>query len=244
MSSLAGTRRSIVKPVVLGIGAILLLIALLIGAWALWIMLRPAPAGFAPTSGQALTVVGQPPDVVQYTIDARSRKEWVYFSFVHGTNVSTSQDALDWDLAFRRTDVLTNGGDTNPQGQAGAVDLERAPLNEAAAPSGGFLQDMTHEDRGLENPALHNWYNYDWTSHIITSKNHTYALRISTGEVVLLTFVSYYCDDGSPGCITFRYRHIQDPDRTYSSGSRPLDSLVPQARPEASPEAPEASAGP
>ena len=57
---------------------------------------------------------------------------------------------------------------------------------------------------------LHKWYNYDWTSHIITSKNHSYALKTNTGEVVLLTFVSYYCDDGSPGCVTFRYRYVQD----------------------------------
>jgi len=211
MIGVAGTRRSIVKPVALGLGALLLAITLLLGAWTLWILLRPVPEGFAPTSGQALAVAGQAPDIVQFTTDARSRKDWVYFNFAQGANVSTSQDALDWDLAFRRTDVLTNSGDTNPQGQAGAVDLGKVALEQGAAPSGGFLQDVTHEDRGLENPALHSWYNYDWTSHIITSKDHTYALRISTGEVVLLTFVSYYCDDGSPGCITFRYRDVQDP---------------------------------
>jgi hypothetical protein len=197
--------------VAVGLGALLLAITLLIGAWALWIVFRPAPEGFAPTSGQALAVVGQPPDVVQYTADARGRKDWVYFTFANGTNVSTSQDALDWDLAFRRTDVLTNSGDTNPQGHAGAVDLGEATLEEATLPADGFLQDVTHEDRGLENPALHSWYNYDWTSHIITSKEHTYAIRTGTGEVVLLTFVSYYCDDGSPGCITFRYRSAETP---------------------------------
>ncbi len=156
-------------------------------------------------------MAGQPPDVVQYTIDARSRKDSVYFNFTQGANVSTSQDALDWDLAFRRTDVLTNSGDTNPQGGAGAVDLGKVALEEAIVPGDGYLQDVTHEDRGLENPALHSWYNYNWTSHIITSKDHTYALRTGTGEVVLLTFVSYYCEDGSPGCITFRYRSPQNP---------------------------------
>jgi len=211
MTSLTGTRRSIVKPVALGLGALLATITLLIGVWALWILLRPAPEGFAPTSGQGLAVAGQAPDIVQFTADAKSRKDWVYFNFARGTNVPASQDTLDWDLAFRRTDLLTNGGDTNPQGPGGAVDLGKVALEEGAAPGGGFLQDMTHEDRGLENPALHGWYNYDWTSHIITSKNHTYALQVSQGEVVLLTFVSYYCDDGSPGCITFRYRHVQGP---------------------------------
>jgi hypothetical protein len=184
---------------------------MLAGGWLLWIMLRPAPAGFAPTSGPALQATGQPPDTAQYTIDARSKKEWVFFNFAQGTNVSTLQDALDWDIAFRRTDVLTNSGDTNPQGLGGAVDLGNVVLEEAAAPSAEFAQDVTHEERGLESPALHSWYNYDWTSHIITSKNHAYALRAGAGEVVLLTFVSYYCDDGSPGCVTFRYKHSQAP---------------------------------
>lgn len=211
MTGLAETRRSLVKPVALGLGVLLLAIALLISGWLLWILLRPSPAGFAPTSGQALVVAGQPPDIAQYTIDARSRKDWVYFNFTRGTAVSTSQDALDWDLALRRTDLLTNSGDTNPRGQGGAVGLDEVPLDEAVVLSGGYLPDATHDERGLENPALHKWYNYNWTTHIITSKMHTYALRTVTGEVVLLTFVSYYCDDGSPGCVTFRYRHVQDP---------------------------------
>src|SRR3970282_580133 len=122
----------------------------------------------------------------------------------------TSQAALDWDLALRRTDLLTNSGDTNPRGEGGAVDLDEVPLDEAVVPGGGYLQDATHDEGGIENPALPKGYNYDGPSHIITSKNHTYALKTNTGEVVLLTFVSYYCDDGSPGCVTFRYRFIQD----------------------------------
>jgi hypothetical protein len=208
MTGLAGTGRSLVKPVALGLGALLLAAALLIGGWLLYILLRPSPPGFAPTSGQALVVAGQPPDIVQYTIDARDRKDWVYFNFALGTAVPTSQDALDWDLALRRTDLLTNSGDTNPRGLGGAADLDEVPLDEAVVIGDGYLQDATHDERGLENPALHSWYNYNWTSHTVTSKAHSYALRTAKGEVVLLTFVSYYCDNGSPGCVTFRYRSI------------------------------------
>ncbi len=39
------------------------------------------------------------------------------------------------------------------------------------------------------------------------SRNHTYDVRTAAGEPVVVTFVSYYCDDGSPGCITFRYAY-------------------------------------
>jgi hypothetical protein len=195
------------KPVGFGLAGILLALVLLASAWFLWVfVLQPPPTGFAPTAGEASGVSTEQTTVLQFTIDARSREDWVYFSFEKGTAVSTSQDALDWDLAFRRNDLLTNGGETNPLGVGGAVDLEEVPLAEAIAPSGGFLTDATHEDRGLENPALHKWYNYNWTTHIVTSKNHTYALRTSSDDVVFLTFVSYYCEDGASGCVTFRYR--------------------------------------
>ena len=211
MTSLARTRRSLVKPVAIGFGILLLAIALLMGGWLLFILLRPSPPGFAPTSGQALVVAGQPPDIVQYTIDARSRREWVYFEFSSGTVVSTSRDGLDWDLAFKRTDILTNGGDTNPAGAAGAVDLGEIPLSEAVPPADGYLADATDDENGVENPALHKWYSYNWTTHIVNSKGHTFAVRTATGEVVLLKFASSYCDDGSSGCITFRYKHVQNP---------------------------------
>lgn len=210
MATEAANRRSVLKPVRIGLAGLLVALVLLAGAWLLWIfVLRPPPAGFAPTTGEASNI-GDQTTVLQYTIDARSRQDWVYFSFAEGMAITTSQDALDWDLAFRRNDVLTNGGESNPLGSGGAIDLGEVSLAEAVAPSDGFLMDATHEDRGVENPALHRWYTYNWTTHIIRSKNHTYALRTPSGGVALLTFLSYYCEDGSSGCLTFQYREPEE----------------------------------
>ena len=156
MARLADSRRSLLKPVGIGVAALLVALVLLAGAWMLWVfVLRPPPTGFAPTTGEAANVENLPTAAVQYTIDARSRQDWVYFNFEQGIAVSTSQDALDWDLAFRRNDLLTNGGESNPLGMGGAVDLGKVPLAEATAPSDAFLADATDEERGLENPALH-----------------------------------------------------------------------------------------
>ena len=211
MTGTTRTKRSILRPLAFSLGATLAVLVLLVAGWLLWIALRPPPEGFAPTTGEAAGAAGQPPGAVQYTIDARSRDDWGYFSFSDGRAVATSQESLDWDLALRRTDNLTNGGETNPQGLGGAVDLGEVPLEEASLPADGYLADATDDERGLENPALNKWYSYNWTTHVITSKNHTYALRTATGEVALLTFVSYYCDDGSSGCITFRYLYPFEP---------------------------------
>ena len=211
MTTTVRSRHSILKPVALTLAATIVLLGLVVGGWLLWIALRPPPDGFAPTVGQAAGVIGQPPGAVQYTIDARSRKEWAFFDFSSGTAVSTSKENLDWDIGFRRTDILTNGGETNTAGQGGAIDLGEIPLAEATFLDNGYLPDATDDERGLENPALHKWYQYNWTSHIVTSKGHTYALRTATGEVVLVTFTSYYCDNGSSGCVTFQYAHRSGP---------------------------------
>jgi hypothetical protein len=197
--------RSILKPLAAGLGVVLVLLALLIGGWLLFIALRSPPPGFAPTAGQPVAVAGQADGVLQYTVDARSRREWVYFDFSSGAVVSTSRERTDWDLAFKRTDILTNGGDTNPAGAGGAVDLGEIPLSEAVPPADGYLADATDDENGVENPALHKWYSYNWTTHIVNSKGHAFAVRTATGEVVLLTFASYYCDDDSSGCVTFQW---------------------------------------
>ena len=153
MVSRARTRRRFLKPLALVLGSLVLAARLLIGGWLLWIALRPPPAGFAPTTGQAVAVPDQPAGAVQYTIDARSRKDWVYFSFSRGSAVSTTQDSLDWDLACRRTDNLTNSGETNRDGLGGAVVLGSSPLEDASPPEDGALVDAAYERRGLVHAA-------------------------------------------------------------------------------------------
>ena len=198
-----GGRRPLKRLIIVlasGLGVLTVLVA----AWLVWSLLRPRPPGFAPTAGQAASIV-EAPQVLQYTIDARDKKNWAYFDVASGAAVQTSPTSLDWDLAFRRTDILTNGGSTNPSGLGGAIDLGKIAIEDATAPADGYLADVEHEDRGLENPALHKWYDYDWTTHTVSARDRTYAIRTATGETSLLTFVSYYCADGSSGCVTFRY---------------------------------------
>ncbi len=215
MAVLSRTRRWIPRGSAVGIGALLAVAVLLVAGWALWGLLRPPPDGFSPTGGQAIDIGGQPP-IFQYTIDARSRTDWSYFDFSRGSVVAASRESLDWDLAFRRTDLLTNGGETNPAGPGGAYDFGDVALGEAGAQADDYLRDMIDDERGLENPALHGWYSYDWFNHVISSKGHTYGVRTAPGETAAVTFLSYYCEDGSAGCVTFQY--------VYPTGRRDVSS--------------------
>ncbi len=197
-------RRLLRRTITAGL-AILGLAVLVVVGWLVWGLVRPSPAGYAPTDGPAVSAGAQRQTVLQYTIDATSRTHWAYFDFASGSVVTAAVDSLEWDLAFRRTDVLTNSGDTNPAGAGGAVDLGKVDLRDATVPAGGFLADAEDDEAEVENPALDGWYSYSWVSHVISSKDHAYAVRTATGEVALVTFLSYYCDEGSPGCITFQY---------------------------------------
>ncbi|HXH82475.1 MAG TPA: HmuY family protein, partial [Candidatus Tectomicrobia bacterium] len=58
---------------------------------------------------------------VVYTVDATSTEQWRYFSFRLGAVVD-APGPRDWDLAFRRYQIIANGG-SRFAGQGGIVDL-------------------------------------------------------------------------------------------------------------------------
>ena len=118
----------------------------------------------------------------------------------------------DWDVAFRRTKVLTNSGVTNASGPGGAFDLGEVPLEMASPPASvAFAVDVLGgDDDEPENPALGRWYSYSFISHIVSVKPNTYLVRTGGSHDALVQFDSYYCKDEESGCITFRYRLIPE----------------------------------
>ena len=58
------------------------------------------------------------------TLNASSEKEYVYFKFSNGKPVKIhDSSSLEWDLAFRRSKIITNGGASSKLGKAGLIDL-------------------------------------------------------------------------------------------------------------------------
>jgi hypothetical protein len=79
----------------------------------IWGYLQPKPDGFAPTDPDQGAVIAD--DWTLYTVDATDRDQWVFFDFSQGRTVGTSVDASDWDLAFKRTDLIA-GSDATDSG--------------------------------------------------------------------------------------------------------------------------------
>jgi|GEM_PF-1851284 hypothetical protein len=185
-----------------------------------WGSFQPQPEGFAP-DGQTVvleslspaTVSGEettsePSEVIRYTVDARDPDVLVFFDFADGSVVDGDVSEPDWDLAFRRTKLLTNSGVTNPSGPGGAADLGELALGEATVPvSVVFSVDALggDDEDEPENPAVGRWYTYSFISHIVSAKPNTYLVRTGEDMDALIQFDSYYCDDEESGCVTFRY---------------------------------------
>jgi heme-binding HmuY-like protein len=174
---------------------------------------QPDVPAYAPTppapreAGRAL--VGP----VLYTVDASSPERWRYFSFRLG---SVLEDAgpREWDLAFRRYQIIANGGAEFP-GRAGIADLGTVAFaGVTMAPENGY--QLTTGGPDPRNPAIAGWYEYGYFSHVLSPKPHVWAVRTADGRYAKLELVSYYCPRSQPGCVTFRYVYQGDGSRTLA----------------------------
>lgn len=187
-----------------------------------WGSFQPKPLGFAPTDPDEVAVVTE--DWIRYTVDATSKTEWVMFDFEKARVVEGDFTAPGWDVAFKRTKLLTNSGVTNPSGPGGAFGLGEIPLEMASPPeSAPFAVDSLGGDDDDEpmNLEASKWYSYSFISHIVSTKPDTYLIRTGETRDALVQFDSYYCEDEEAGCITFRYRLIASvPDSDAQTASR------------------------
>ena len=161
---------------------------------------QPKVATFPPTPPAPRDVGRALVGPVLYTVDATSADVWRHFSFALGSVVDAS---AEWDLAFRRYQIIANGG-PGYAGQAGILDLGTVRFDEVRAlPATGYQPNETRGDP--RNPAIASWYEYGFFSHVLKPKPHVWAVRTASGRYAKLEILGYYCSSGQPGCLTFRY---------------------------------------
>ena len=89
------------------------------------------------------------------TINASSEKEFVYFDFSSGKPVRIlDSSSLEWDLAFRRGKVISNGGASSKLGKAGLINLGVVEFDEVEeVPMDDYIQDIAAKTE-VENPVM------------------------------------------------------------------------------------------
>lgn len=160
---------------------------------------NPPPADFA----------GKLTEETVYTVNATEMRTWVHFNFAQRTVFTGEQvarDSADWDIAFRRAKIITNGGASGEKGNAAVAVIPNVDFRAVAeAPENGYLQD-TKSENPLDtlNPALDKWYKYDFWTHQLTPHNVIYIIKTADGRYAKLQLLNYYCGTAA-GCYTFRY---------------------------------------
>lgn len=170
------------------------------------------------------------PDVVTVSdLDARGEDGHFTFYSLRDNRIVPVADSAStaWDLAFKATTILVNGGASGP-GMGGAVVLEDTSF---AAVTEAPPAEAFDTDRGTDNTetaipggAGNGWYAYDFATGIVSPRPAVLAIRTADGRYAKVQIESYYRgapgpDELSPdeGFRFYTFRYLLQPD-----GSRQL----------------------
>ena len=169
-----------------------------------------------------------------FTIDASSYHDWVYFSFDLGSivNVSEPDNSIEWDVAFKRNNIISNGGLSGVGNVCAIVDdsqtwtsesfesIQGIPNNECQVDEVIEGNDFTYQgcynpDEGhvfedcVKNPALDKWGWFDNT-YYFNITNFQLFMRITNGIYIKFWPMSYYNTNQESGQISFVYQIISN----------------------------------
>lgn len=141
-----------------------------------------------------------------------------YIKFSFETGATTTSD--DWDIAFRGTAILINGGtataDDQPErvGNAAAYITTGALAEISAVDTSLLLQDDTTNGLAITTGSGNGWYNYDPTTHIISPiAGKVIVVKTNNGKYAKLEILSYYLNaDTSSESQHYTFNYVYQPN--------------------------------
>ncbi len=166
------------------------------------------------------------------TINASSEKDWAYFDFSRGAVVEIHDpSSLEWDLAFRRGKVISNGGATNKFGKAGLIQMKEDQFDTVnQVPTENYIEDTSTKTE-TENPVLLKWYKYNYLTHKLSPKKNVYAMRTADSKFAKVQFKSFYCENKETGCIKMQYVYQGNGSNSFEKTALGLASSSPVPAP-------------
>jgi hypothetical protein len=156
-----------------------------------------------------------------FEINSTSSSAWKYFSFAKNDTISVSDPATssEWDLAFQRYRIKTNGGKSGigmgsaanfyKKGQTGFDALS------IVSDTATFVTDDSVEimvqggyTYYVVNPVLYTWFTYEGQQ--IVPKDYIYIVKSGAGKYAKVWFKSYYSTSNTSGYVTFQYKYQPD----------------------------------
>ena len=136
---------------------------------------------------------------------------YIYIDLASGTKVEiddvAARTSSDWDLAFERSSVRANGGDSGPGNVAVAKvggafeDVTEAPKEGEFATDDWVSDDCQYQSIPGTEPltAIGEWYAYDIMTHQLTPKEEVYVVRTHGGDLYKVAFSTWYGGEGVSG---------------------------------------------
>lgn len=167
------------------------------------------------------------PVIQSQTFEINSTKSttWKYFSFEKNDTITVSNPAssTDWDLAFQRYRIKTNGGKSgNGMGSAansyqkGQTGFDALKL---VSDTATFATDESVEiavQQGyatyIVNPELYTWFSIELAAQgtQIVPTDYIYIVKTGTGKYAKVWFKSYYSAANASGYVTVQYKYQPD----------------------------------
>jgi hypothetical protein len=147
------------------------------------------------------------------TFEVNSTKStvWKYFSFAKNDTVTVTDPAnsSDWDLAFQRYRIKTNGGlSGNGMGSA-AYSYKKGQAGFDALNIVAIQQGYASY---IVNPALYTWFTLEFATQgtQIVPSDDVYIVKTGTGKYAKVWLKSYYSATNLSGYVTFQYKYQPD----------------------------------
>ncbi len=139
-------------------------------------------------------------------------KHYTFYSLADGKEIAyTDSNTTKWDVAFRATTILINGGTSGP-GQGGAQIYTGLFTDLTTAPTTGYTVDGATA-KAIPTGSGNGWYSYNSTTNVVTPiAGRVLAIRTALGKYAKLEIQSYYqnaptapTSANASGYYTFRY---------------------------------------
>jgi hypothetical protein len=150
-------------------------------------------------------------DVYDSLVDATSKTLPTYIDLDGAKELKFDEaEATNaWDLSFQRDKVRTNGGGTNPTGTVEVAVLKGQDFATlTTAPASGYQKDGSEP---VFNTAEGGWYLYDFGVHRLTTQDHVYVVKSSSGAYFKVKMGSYYDANGTAARIAVRFAKLAAP---------------------------------
>lgn len=150
---------------------------------------------------------------VEMQIDATSYDDWIYIDLETAElmDIPDATSSEDWDIGAMRCWLKLNSGIHGPSTVAAILEEETAYEDIITPPDGEYVVDQVDGDDENENPdyVLHEWFDYDVNTHILTAKDWVYVIRNRNDVYFKFQIENYYDNAGTSGFVTVRWGELE-----------------------------------